>query len=140
MQDVQYHSLLSSQPVADIRYPVIAFSFRAGLFQPIRVRGQAELQCPDEANEFPWLYGHNPVRGRRTRLARAIVVNYHSKRSRAEDVAAAVRALGQRALVAQADLTGKDEVAAMMDSVRLEFGCIDTLILSRATIFVGNTN
>jgi 3-oxoacyl-[acyl-carrier protein] reductase len=60
----------------------------------------------------------------------SIVVNYHSKRSRADDVAAAVRALGQRALVAQADLTSKDEVAAMMDSVRLEFGRIDTLILN----------
>jgi 3-oxoacyl-[acyl-carrier protein] reductase len=60
----------------------------------------------------------------------SVVVNYHSKRSRADDVAAAVRALGQRALVAQADLTSKDEVAAMMDSVRLEFGRIDTLILN----------
>ena len=60
----------------------------------------------------------------------SIVVNYHSKRSRADDVAAAVCALGQRALVAQADLTNQDEVAAMMDSVRLEFGRIDTLILN----------
>ena len=64
------------------------------------------------------------------RRGSSIVVNYHSKRSRAEDVASAVRALGQRALVAQADLTSKDEVAAMMESVRLEFGRIDTLILN----------
>jgi len=60
----------------------------------------------------------------------SIVVNYHSKRSRAEEVASAVRALGQRALVAQADLTSKDQVAAMMESVRLEFGRLDTLILN----------
>ena len=57
-------------------------------------------------------------------------MNYHSKRSRAEDVAAAVRAFGQRALAAQADLTSRADVAAMMDSVRLEFGHIDTLILN----------
>jgi len=60
----------------------------------------------------------------------SIVVNYHSKRSRAEEVASAVRALGQRALVAQADLTSKSEVAAMMDSTRLEFGRLNTLILN----------
>ena len=60
----------------------------------------------------------------------SVIVNYHSKRSRAEDVASAVRALGQRALVAQADLTREDQVAAMMDSVRLEFGHIDALILN----------
>jgi 3-oxoacyl-[acyl-carrier protein] reductase len=60
----------------------------------------------------------------------SIVVNYHSKRSRAEEVASAVRALGQRALLAQADLTSKSEVAAMMDSTRLEFGRLDTLILN----------
>src|SRR5882757_1775261 len=60
----------------------------------------------------------------------SIVVNYHSKRSRAEEVASAVRALGQRALVAQADLTSKSQVAAMMDSTRLEFGRLNTLILN----------
>jgi NAD(P)-dependent dehydrogenase (short-subunit alcohol dehydrogenase family) len=60
----------------------------------------------------------------------SIVVNYHSKRSRAEEVASTVRALGQRALLAQADLTSKSEVAAMMDSIRLEFGRLDTLILN----------
>jgi len=44
----------------------------------------------------------------------SIVVNYHSKRSRAEEVASAVRALGQRALLAQADLTSKVEVTSHM--------------------------
>jgi NAD(P)-dependent dehydrogenase (short-subunit alcohol dehydrogenase family) len=64
------------------------------------------------------------------RRGSSIIVNYHSKRSRAEDVASAVRALGQRALVAQADLTRRDQVVVMMDSARLEFGRIDTLILN----------
>jgi 3-oxoacyl-[acyl-carrier protein] reductase len=60
----------------------------------------------------------------------SVVVNYHSKRSRAEEVASAARALGQRALIAQADLTSQVQVAAMMESVRLEFGRLDTLILN----------
>jgi NAD(P)-dependent dehydrogenase (short-subunit alcohol dehydrogenase family) len=47
-----------------------------------------------------------------------IVVNYHSKRSRAEAVAATVRAFGRRALVAQADLTRTADVASMMESIR----------------------
>jgi NAD(P)-dependent dehydrogenase (short-subunit alcohol dehydrogenase family) len=59
-----------------------------------------------------------------------IVVNYHSKRSRAEDIASAVRAIGRRALVAQADLTNDSDVAVMLNSVRTEFGRIDTLILN----------
>lgn len=59
-----------------------------------------------------------------------IVVNYHSKRSRAEEVASVVRTFGQRALVAQADLTSGAEVASMLESVRSEFGHIDVLILN----------
>jgi 3-oxoacyl-[acyl-carrier protein] reductase len=59
-----------------------------------------------------------------------IVVNYHSKRSRAEAVAAEVRALGRRALLAQADLTSSFEVEAMLDSVGREFGRLDVLILN----------
>lgn len=59
-----------------------------------------------------------------------IVVNYHSKRSRAEAVAAEVRARGRRALLAQADLTLSSEVEAMIDSVGREFGRLDVLILN----------
>jgi 3-oxoacyl-[acyl-carrier protein] reductase len=59
-----------------------------------------------------------------------IVVNYHSKRPRAEIVASAVRGRGRRALVAQADLTCHDAVAAMVETVRVEFGRIDLLILN----------
>ena len=53
-----------------------------------------------------------------------IVVNYHSKRSRAEEVASAVRTFGRRALVAQADLTNGAEVAAMLESVRFAIRAI----------------
>jgi NAD(P)-dependent dehydrogenase (short-subunit alcohol dehydrogenase family) len=59
-----------------------------------------------------------------------IVVNYHSKRSRAEDVAARVHALGRRALLAQADLTRSIEVEAMLAAVGSEFGRLDVLILN----------
>jgi 3-oxoacyl-[acyl-carrier protein] reductase len=59
-----------------------------------------------------------------------IVVNYHSKRSRAEEIASAVRSCGRRALVAQADLTSDAEVAAMFKSVRLKFEHVDVLVLN----------
>jgi 3-oxoacyl-[acyl-carrier protein] reductase len=59
-----------------------------------------------------------------------IVINFHSKRARAEDVASIVRAAGRRAMVVQADLTNKAEVGSMMESVRLEFERIDVLILN----------
>jgi 3-oxoacyl-[acyl-carrier protein] reductase len=59
-----------------------------------------------------------------------IVVNYHSKRPRAEEIASAVRAFGRRALLAQADVTSGADVAAMVESIREEFGRIDVLILN----------
>jgi 3-oxoacyl-[acyl-carrier protein] reductase len=59
-----------------------------------------------------------------------IVVNYHSKRARAEGIAAKVRALGRHALLARADLTQSFEVEAMIDSVGREFGRLDVLILN----------
>jgi len=42
-----------------------------------------------------------------------IVLNYHSKRARAEAVAAEIEARGSRALIAQADLTKSHETSAM---------------------------
>jgi NAD(P)-dependent dehydrogenase (short-subunit alcohol dehydrogenase family) len=59
-----------------------------------------------------------------------IAVNYHSKRARAEEVASVVRALGQRALTVQADLTSAADVVAMMQAIRLDFGHIDALVLN----------
>jgi 3-oxoacyl-[acyl-carrier protein] reductase len=59
-----------------------------------------------------------------------IVVNYHSKRSRAEETAAEIRAAGRRALPSQADLTSDVEVAAMIDSIDREFGRLDVLVLN----------
>lgn len=59
-----------------------------------------------------------------------IVVNYRSKRPRAEEVATSIRALGRRAVLAQADLTDADESTAMFDLVGREYGRLDLLILN----------
>jgi NAD(P)-dependent dehydrogenase (short-subunit alcohol dehydrogenase family) len=59
-----------------------------------------------------------------------IALNYHSKRARAEEVAAAVRDSKRRALIVQADLTLEADVAAMMRTVRGEFQSIDALVLN----------
>jgi NAD(P)-dependent dehydrogenase (short-subunit alcohol dehydrogenase family) len=57
-------------------------------------------------------------------------INFRSKGPRAEQVAQEVRRLGRRALLAQADLTHTDEMAAMMAAVVAEFGRLDLLILN----------
>jgi NAD(P)-dependent dehydrogenase (short-subunit alcohol dehydrogenase family) len=59
-----------------------------------------------------------------------VVINFHSKRARAEDVASMVRAAGRRAMVVQADLTNKTEVVSMMESIRRQFQRIDVLVLN----------
>lgn len=59
-----------------------------------------------------------------------VVVNFRSKRPRAEAVAEKVRAFGRRALPIQADLTREAEMRAMMDAVREQLGRIDLLVLN----------
>lgn len=59
-----------------------------------------------------------------------VIVNYRSKKPRAEKVAAEVGMLGQKALLAGADITPKEEMLKMMDRVRDTFGKIDLLILN----------
>jgi 3-oxoacyl-[acyl-carrier protein] reductase len=59
-----------------------------------------------------------------------VVINYHSKRSRAEDVAADVESRGGRALIVQADLTKSDETAAMVSAIGMTFGRLDALVLN----------
>jgi 3-oxoacyl-[acyl-carrier protein] reductase len=59
-----------------------------------------------------------------------VAINYHSKASRAEEIATDVRAMGQHALLVQADLTEAKDVVAMADAVRREFGRLDILILN----------
>lgn len=59
-----------------------------------------------------------------------IAINYRNKGPRAEKVAEQVRALGQRALPAQADLTDEHQVRRMFDRIRERFGRLDVLVLN----------
>lgn len=60
----------------------------------------------------------------------SVAINYRGKTARAEEVAAQVRALGQTALLAQADLTVETEIQAMLQSVHEKFRQLDVLILN----------
>lgn len=65
------------------------------------------------------------------RLAAAgadVIVNYRSSKDEAETVAAAVRAMGRRALVARADVSDRAAVETMFDAVREVFGRLDILV------------
>jgi NAD(P)-dependent dehydrogenase (short-subunit alcohol dehydrogenase family) len=59
-----------------------------------------------------------------------VAINFRSKGSRAEDIAAQVQALGRRALLAQADLTDAAGVEVMTRTVQESFGRIDILVLN----------
>lgn len=58
-----------------------------------------------------------------------VVLNYRSKRPRAEAVAAQVRALGRHALLVQADITVPEDVERMMREAAAE-GSVDVLVLN----------
>ncbi len=59
-----------------------------------------------------------------------VIINYRSKGPRAEAVATAVQSVGQRAMLAQADVTQQADIDAMVTAVRETFGRIDLLILN----------
>lgn len=59
-----------------------------------------------------------------------VVINYRSKGSRAEEVAAEIRALSRRALLVQADMTSSSDIASMIEAVRKEYGRLDILVLN----------
>ena len=64
-------------------------------------------------------------------LARAganVIVNYVTKEEDAEAVAEEVRRYGQRALIAQADVSDEAQVQAMFAAAVREFGTIDILV------------
>lgn len=74
-------------------------------------------------------------RGCAVQLARSgadVVVNYRSHAEEAEEVANEIRALGQRALIVQADVSNSDEVDAMVQRVVDEWGGIDGLVSNAA--------
>jgi enoyl-[acyl-carrier protein] reductase III len=57
-----------------------------------------------------------------------IVVNYLRKRSAAEEVVAAIEAQGRRAIAVRANVGNADQIEAMFDRVRSEFGRCDVLV------------
>lgn len=61
-----------------------------------------------------------------------VVVNFHSAREQAEEVAARARAEGGRALALQADVTRPDEVARLVEAARAAFGPIATVVSNAA--------
>ena len=58
----------------------------------------------------------------------AVAVNYHSNRTAADAVVAAVTAAGSRGLALAADATDDAQVAAMVAAAAAEFGDIDLLV------------
>jgi len=74
-------------------------------------------------------------RGCAVELARGgsdVAVNYRSHPEEAEEVANEIRALGQRALLVQADVARQDEVETMVQKVVDEWGGIDGLVSNAA--------
>jgi 3-oxoacyl-[acyl-carrier protein] reductase/pteridine reductase len=66
-------------------------------------------------------------------LARAganVVINYHSSAGAAEDTAAEAGALGVGTLIAQADVSQRQQVEAMVTDAKNRFGPIDILVNS----------
>jgi 3-oxoacyl-[acyl-carrier protein] reductase len=59
-----------------------------------------------------------------------IVINYRSKGSRAEEVAAKIIANGGKAILAQADITNESDVSKMFETVAAESGKLDLLVLN----------
>lgn len=57
-----------------------------------------------------------------------VVVNYKQNRGRGEQVAAAIRAAGGKALLVQADVTVAEQVEAMVQQVKQELGPADILV------------
>ena len=62
-----------------------------------------------------------------------VVVNFFRNRSPAEDTAAAIEALGQRALVVKANVGDLDELARLYNSIESEWGGLDYLIHNAAS-------
>ncbi|MDP9009346.1 MAG: SDR family oxidoreductase [Pseudomonadota bacterium] len=59
-----------------------------------------------------------------------VAINFRSKGSRAQEIAAQVQALGQRSLLAHADLTDESAVNAMAQAIGDEFRRLSILVLN----------
>ena len=59
-----------------------------------------------------------------------VAINYRSKGPRAQEVATAIKALGRRALLLQADITSPSDIASTFDHIRTAWSHLDILILN----------
>ena len=57
-----------------------------------------------------------------------VVINFTSSKDKAEAVAGEVEAKGRKALIIQADVSKKDEVVAMFEQIKQEWGDLDILV------------
>ena len=72
------------------------------------------------------------------RLAREgadVVVNYATSKSEAENVAAEIAAMGQRAFVCQADVSRRADVERMFAAIDKQFGHLDILVNNAGMFF-----
>src|SRR5437667_7610308 len=57
-----------------------------------------------------------------------LIVNYHSDRNAATEVARQVSSLGQKAILAQGDISSLAQIERMFQKIRRDFGRLDVLI------------
>ncbi|MCE0484194.1 MAG: SDR family oxidoreductase [Methylacidiphilales bacterium] len=67
-----------------------------------------------------------------------VAVHYHKNREQAENTAAAIRKLGRRACVVQADVTDKASIGAMKKEIEKELGAPD-IIVNNASVSDGSS-
>ena len=84
-------------------------------------------------NKISLVSGSSRGIGRAIALALAedgsdVVVNYHSNSAAADEVVAAIKKLGRRAMAIQADVTDRDQVIAMIEKAQEAFGVIQILV------------
>ena len=64
----------------------------------------------------------------------AVAVNYSRSAEAAEEIRAEIEAAGGRALAYQADVSSFEEVAAMFERVKADFGTLDVLVNNAGVI------
>ena len=64
-----------------------------------------------------------------------VIVNYRRSKKEADEAVAQISAMGRRAFAAQADVSRKNEVAAMFAVVEKEFGRLDILVNNAGMFF-----
>jgi NAD(P)-dependent dehydrogenase (short-subunit alcohol dehydrogenase family) len=64
-----------------------------------------------------------------------VVVNYRGSKDEAEEVDEQIAAMGRRSMAIQADVSRKEDVAALFDAVEKEFGRMDILVNNAGMFF-----